>query len=368
MRKVATFVALAAAVGVGLFLGEQVIRSDPGTTTPHVSLTPRGPRSGPTFFLAGKVQPAPKGKIYWGAYRENAPYQTSLVTGLESEVRRRPAILMWYQEWAGQPDFPAADASWLFERGIVPMITWEPWKPPAVFATLVVDQPQYRLARIAGGAFDAYIRHYAEEIRAYGGPVMLRPMHEMDGFWYPWCGTVNGNKPSDYVAAWRHMHDIFQQVGATNVTWVWSVNHVSVPSSPDNQFEHYWPGPSYVDWVAVSGFNWGLASPLSIWKGFPSVIGERYQGLLRYRKPIVLTETGAPEVGGNKAQWILQAFTDILDEFPRLKAVIWYDKRDTPLRDWRIDSTPESLDAFRQAIAQPRILSADAAQATTITR
>ena len=98
------------------------------------------------------------------------------------------------------------------------------------------------------------------------------------------------------------------------------------------------------------------------------MIGERYQGLLRYRKPIVLTETGAPEVGGNKAQWILQAFSDILDEFPRLKAVIWYDKRDTPLRDWRIDSTPESLDAFRQAIAQPRILSADAAQATTITR
>ena len=48
------------------------------------------------------------------------------------------------------------------------------------------------------------------------------------------------------------------------------------------------------------------------------------------------------------------------------RAVIWYDKKDSDIRDWRIDSSPASLDAFRAAISDPRILSANAAQATAI--
>src|SRR5438105_4152996 len=87
--------------------------------------------------LYDKVLPPAAGKIYWGGFRLGAPYDTKLVTGLESEVGRRPSVLMWYQEWAGRPEFPMADAAWLFDEGIVPMITWEPWKPPTVFGTIV---------------------------------------------------------------------------------------------------------------------------------------------------------------------------------------------------------------------------------------
>ncbi len=32
---------------------------------------------------------------------------------------------------------------------------------------------------------------------------------------------VNGDQPGEFVAAWRHVHDIFTSVGATNATWVW---------------------------------------------------------------------------------------------------------------------------------------------------
>ncbi len=316
--------------------------------------------------LTGKIKPPAPGDVYWGVFRDGAPYDTSIETGLENEVGRRPAILMWYQEWYGQPDFPAADAAWLYDRGIVPMISWEPWKPPKIFGELVVDQPKFRLARIAHGAFDAYIRRYATEIRNFGGPVLLRPFHEMDGFWYPWCGTVNGNTPAAFVAAWRHIHDIFRQVGATNTTWVWSVNHVTVPDTPENQIEHYWPGSHYVDWVGMSGFNWGSASPLSVWHGFDGVIQDRYRQLLAYHKPIMLTETGAPEVGGDKATWIKDSLADMLAHYPKLKAFIWYDRRDSKIRDWRLDSSPAALAAFRKAIANPRFLSANAAQATAI--
>ena len=274
---------------------------------------------------------------------------------------------MWYQEWSDQPSFPVDEAAWLFDRGIVPMVTWEPWKPPAVFGTIVNNQPRFSLKRIADGAWDPYIEKYARQIKSYGGPVMLRPMHEMDGFWYPWSGTVQtsvGNSPTEYKMAWRHIWRVFRDVGATNVTWVWSVNHVSVPDTAANNISNYWPGKKFVDWIGFSGFNWGTASPFSVWKGFDSVERQRYDQLLHWNKPIALTEMGAPEVGGNKAQWIHQSFQDIFAQYPHLRLVIWYDKQDSPVRQWQINSSPASLAAFRQVIADPRVLNADAAQVT----
>ena len=89
------------------------------------------------------------------------------------------------------------------------MLTWEPWKPPKIAGKLVPNQPRYRLARIAAGKFDRYLHRYARQVKAYGGPLILRPFHEMDGFWYPWGGTANGNTPLDFVRAWRHVHRIF---------------------------------------------------------------------------------------------------------------------------------------------------------------
>ena len=40
----------------------------------------------------------------------------------------------------------------------------------------------------------------------------------MNGEWYSW-----GRDPN-FVAAWRHFHDIVVAGGATNVTWTWIVN------------------------------------------------------------------------------------------------------------------------------------------------
>jgi beta-mannanase len=183
----------------------------------------------------------------------------------------------------------------------------------------------------------------------------------MDGFWYPWGGTVGSNTPAQYVATWRHIHDVFQRVGATNVTWVWSVNHESIPRTKENQIENYWPGSRYVDWVGISGFNPGEATTFGGWESFQEVMTDRYRQLLRYGKPIAVTETGAPEVGGNKAAWIEQAYASLGGAFRDLKLVIWYDQKDNRLEDWRIDSSPRALRAFRRSIRSDHVLGADAA-------
>lgn len=309
---------------------------------------------------------APASGFYWGAFRDGAPYDRTLIEQLEVDVGSRPSLVMWYHEWHGRQLFPTAEAIWLSERGIVPVISWEPWRPPVAFGELVVKQPAYTLARIAGGSFDRYIRAYADRVREYGGPLMLRPFHEMDGYWYPWSGLANGNTAADFVRAWRHVHDVFTAAGATNVTWVWSVNHVSVPDTPENDIANYWPGPRYVDWTGISGFNWGRASPLSAWKGIDATIGARYAQLLRYDKPIALMETGAPEIGGDKAAWITSTFARLGAAYPGIDAAIWYDRRDSNERDWRIDSSARSLAAFRAAVGRPPARRADAAWSTTL--
>src|SRR5581483_7718424 len=342
-------------VGVGIAVAAGVYFG--GSNSGGVrSATPRGTNpvrrvpGGSSRALAGKVR-MPSGKrVLWGLYVPGAPYDRSKLVAVERAVGRRPAIVMWYQEWAGKRPFPAGDAGWLLSHGIVPMATWEPWRPPKILHQLVGNQRRFRLARIAAGAFDSYIRSYAEQIKGYGGPVMLRPFHEMDGFWYPWGGTVNGNSPAAFVAAWRHIHHIFDQVGATNVTWVWSVNHESVPATRANDATRYWPGSRYVDWIGISGFNWGTSSPHSAWDSFDELYEKRISLLMQFRKPIVLTEIGAAEVGGDKAAWIRRTFATILRRYPRVRAFVWYDGRDSKLQDWRITSSPASLAAFRATV------------------
>jgi hypothetical protein len=309
--------------------------------------------------VAGKVRPPARG-LYWGAFVPHAPLRRGALSRFAGTVGRVPAIVMWYQSWYGHPAFPAKKARRLASKGIVPMLTWEPWRHDRVERRhgRKVDQSRFRLRNIARGRFDRYVRRFARQIRDYGGPVMLRPMHEMDGDWYPWGGTVNGNTPRQFVAAWRHLHRIFHRVGARNVTWVWSVNHESLPRVSKNRIANYWPGRNFVDWVGWSGFNRGPTEPYNYWQTFDQVGRRRYLELLAFHKPIALTETAAPEFGGDKAAWIRDAFVAIRARYPKLVAMVWFDKRGSEQQDWRVNSSPASLRAFRQALRLPWVRSA----------
>ena len=68
---------------------------------------------------------------------------------------------------------------------------------------LVQLQPNgVTLASIAAGGSDAYPRAYADDVVAFGHPVILSFGHEMNGTWYSW-GDGHGS-PATFVAAWPH--------------------------------------------------------------------------------------------------------------------------------------------------------------------
>jgi beta-mannanase len=248
---------------------------------------------------------------------------------------------MWYEQWSSATDFPAADASTIVQSGAMPEITWEPWDPDNG-----VNQPAYSLAAIAAGNYDSYILRWAQEIKAWGHQVMLRFAEEMNGNWTPWSEGVNGNAPGSFVAAWDHVHNIFTAAGATNVTWVWSPSVVWSTSTPLSEL---WPGNSYVNAVALDGYNWGPLHPDSGWQTFSQIFQQSIGQLQQLTQdPLYIGEVASTELGGNKAAWITDMFAT-LKANPEIKGFVWFDiQKET---DWPIDSSPTSLAAFRAGLA-----------------
>ncbi len=267
--------------------------------------------------------------LLFGAYAPPSPESgMAAANRLEQDIGRRLDIVLWYQHWAGWgPEFHPEWVSAAASDGRIPLLTWEPWAPGSV------DQPEFSLRRIADGAFDSYIQSWANALTAYGGVVYLRPMHEMNGNWYPWCGGVNGNSPADYVAAWRHMHDIFVRVGVSNVRWVWSPYAFDVPA--DNSFERYYPGSQYVDVLGLDGYNWGATTDHR-WQSFNQIFAGAYKRIAKLGpQPIWIAETASDGTGGDKAAWVRDMFASA-QKYPRLRAIVWFNLLKE--RDWRATS------------------------------
>src|SRR3954454_1185213 len=102
------------------------------------------------------------------------------------------------------------------------MVSWEPWQPvPTSLGAMAQLRPQpgYTNADIARGVRDAYIRRFAAGLATFPGEVDVRWAHEMNGQWYPWSWGA-----ADYRRAWRRIVRLFDEAGAHNVRFVWSVN------------------------------------------------------------------------------------------------------------------------------------------------
>ena len=280
------------------------------------------------------VAPAPGG-VYFGAHSLGLETRSGEVLAWGKSRGRTVRIAHWYQHWlTGQTRFRPDWAARVARQGAVPMITWEPWKSYAGKKRRA-NQPAVRLARIAGGHYDRYIRSWARGVAAYRGPVMIRFMHEMNGTWYPWGLRVNGNSPALYRAAYRHVRRIFDRQGARNVSWIWSINNLTAGTDTTDLVAAY-PGDAYVDWVATSGFNWGEAFSWSDWRDADVLFRPSFDFLGRFAKPIMISEIGTTGIGGDRRAWIPATISRLRAGYPNLKALVWYSAIDGSRLDFRL--------------------------------
>ena len=269
----------------------------------------------------------PGGMLY-GMYDGGFPDSFAGLSEAEGRLRYRFPLISIYQAWGDRPDeahFPLRVVETIDRLGSVPMITWEPWVKDFDVALRpnlppVAEREYASLAAVARGDYDFYITQWAASAAAYGKPIFLRFAHEMnDPYRYPW-GPQNGNRPDDFIAAWKHVHLIFQKMSASNVLWVWSP-HISMP-----WFEYYYPGDQWVDWTGTGILNYGDVAPWSRWWTFQQILGKAYPTLQKFGKPIMITEFGTLTSGGQATPWYGAAFDDLHEKYGAVRAVIFFNQ------------------------------------------
>jgi hypothetical protein len=270
---------------------------------------------------------------HWGGNAE----AKQEVTAFEASIGRKLAINHHYYGWTDV--FPSGLEEWDLSMGRIPLISWQ----------------GTALDSILNGSQDALIGQRADDVKGLHRQVFLRWGWEMNGDWFDWSGAANNdpgltNGPAKYVAAWRHIHDIFRARGTTDAVWVWCPNNQNVPKAPWNRRTSYYPGDDYVDWIAFDGYNWGTTQSWSSWRGFRPLFRIPYTTFAP-RKPIMIAETSSAEQGGDKAAWIQQAGAAVKAKFPGIAAFVWFHVPKEA--DWRADSSPAAMAAFRALGADP---------------
>lgn len=293
--------------------------ADP-SAAPTAAENPRPTARGPA---PGGPVPVKAGQALFGTYLDltgQSPAQSLQLR--RRQLGRDYRIVQVFYAW--QDSLP--DAFPDVPDGAIPLLSWR----------------GTRYADVTSGGSDAKLAADGRALARFGRPILLRWAWEMNGDWYEWAGVRNDRDTAAFIAAWRRVHRIFTEQGATNVAWVWSPNHNSRPTDAWNERARYYPGDAYVDWVGVSGYNFRRESP-------EDMFGPIYREFAA-RKPVMLAEVGAVDRGGRtKSDWIT-ALADWVVAHPRVGAVVWFDTDTHPgsTEKWRIDTDPASLEAYRR--------------------
>ena len=193
---------------------------------------------------------------------------------------------------------------------------------------------------VASGRHDRYLAALARDVAALGQPVLLRYAWGMDA-----AGRRTTRSGSTFVAAWRHVHQLFAARGV-RAFWVWSPNADAFAGARGGA-DQYWPGDDYVDWVGADGFNWGDCTVQSTWRDFGPIFKAFYAWGPARAKPLMISGTGTvedPIDPGRKRGWYLDAASALGRSMPRVRAVVLLDQGGRC--DWRPDTSALSMQGF----------------------
>lgn len=226
-----------------------------------------------------------------------------------------------------------------------------------------------RFTDVSGGKEDSYLEEVATSMLAYPHTLHVRPWPEMNANWSTWQptadgGKTNGGTPEQFVAAWRYLVTFFRLREVNNLKFVFNPDSSNWPKN--TSVSSIWPGSEYVDLLGIDGYNWGNDSVGNTWRVFDSIFSNMYTILtaLDAVHPVWITETGSKEPqkednwlypkesapvdpNNNKGIWIKQMMSTKL--FQRVNGIVWFNKRKE--RDWRLESSYDSLNAIRSYLS-----------------
>lgn len=226
-------------------------------------------------------------------------------------------------------------------------------------------QDSVTYSAITAGQYDAELSRQAEGVASLGVPVFMT--FDQEANQHDKLGPRG--TAADFRAAWRHIHDLYAQAGATNAVWVWVMT-----GAPDNlaRAGELWPGNDVVDWISwnvynQSGCGSGTVTP-SKYTSFKGAMTPFYEWVHRQGptrgidpdKPMMISETGSVLYSGDPqrtARWYA-AIPTTLAKYPQIKAVTLWDSKTSEACDYTFQRDPGVLasvaDAGRSHIVQSR--------------
>lgn len=268
----------------------------------------------------------PKVASYLGVFEAGSPPGYGPIAGFAAAAGAKPNLVGYYSGWV-QP-FASSFAKAIYVHGVRPFVQID---PTAASVQGIVD-----------GAYDGYLRSYADSVRDFGHAVVIGFGHEMNAPTYSWG---YGHTPaSTFVAAWRHIVTVFNGEGAKNVTWLWTLQADGPGTGP---ISSWWPGAGYVTWVGIDGYYYTRADT------FVRVFGKTIDQVRELTgKPVLLSETAVGPLA--------RPFFGIQDLFEGMRryktlGLVWFDKKQNDgiyHQDWRIEDSPSATAAFRLGVAE----------------
>jgi mannan endo-1,4-beta-mannosidase len=270
---------------------------------------------------------------YLGVYQPDAPHSYADIDQFAHSIGRQPNLVSYYSSW-GEP-FQLGFATSAAKHGALTLVQ--------------MDGRNISLADIAAGHYDGYLRSFAAQVKAFGRQVVLSFDHEMNGNWYSW--GYEHTPAAEFIAAWRNIVTVFRQQGATNVTWMWTINimdtlddHVALPGS-------WWPGSAYVNWVGIDGYYYSSSVT------FAPLFGPTIADVREFtHDPILIAETGAAYSAGQSAK-ISDMFAGV-SQFGLLGLVLFDQDGVKVTQTWRINNSAAYAALRRDAKAYMKSLPA----------
>jgi beta-mannanase len=272
-----------------------------------------------------------------GAYVRSSPTysrgdQQASLERLERAAGRRLAVDHFYLPWKSGAGGLAWRGNWDLDNGRIPMVTFGAGG----------DTRQ-----VSKGDHDAYLSSLAAAVRSLKGPVFLRyaptPDISVSASWV--------HSGSDYVAAWRHVRQVFAGVEAT---WVWSPTAEAFAGAR-GAVEQYWPGARAVDWVAAEGFNrYACQSTRGTWRELGDVFRNFYAWGSAKGKPLMIANTGTtedPADSSRKGRWFQNGLRTLETSMPNVKALVYAESSGSC--DWRVGTSSASLQGFGRLATDP---------------
>jgi mannan endo-1,4-beta-mannosidase len=270
------------------------------------------------------IMPKTTGTLNIGMYAAGVNTSYTPETEFTSATGAKVSYVLSYSAFPGP--FNTGFANLVTSHGSVPVIQILPYNTS--------------MQGIADGAYDNSLKTYADEAKAFGGSVILSFAPEANGDWYTWG---YGNTPaSTWVAAWQHVVTVFKQQGATNVSWMWTMNSAYGASGPVSD---YWPGSAYVGIIGIDGY-YELPS-----ENFQSLFGDTIDQIREFapKTPMMISETASGPVVG--ASQVAPLFAGVKAD--GLMGLIWFNQtQDDGIyhQDWRLQDNPSILAAFKSAV------------------